>query len=90
MVGSSARKAFPEENTIRVSRQIVLRADVVNISLRIRVMARRSVVGSSEVLVVEEYGNPQKGLQFVSPRWGGIHLNAMRLISGRAIEDDFS
>jgi hypothetical protein len=54
-----------------------------------RVTASRSVVGSSDVLVVEEYGNPQEGLQFVS-RWPvGIHLNAMRRFLDRAIEDDF-
>jgi hypothetical protein len=54
-----------------------------------RVTASRSVVGSSDVLVVEEYGNPQEGLQFVSPWWVGIHVNAMRRFLGRAIEDDF-
>ena len=54
-----------------------------------RVAASRNVVGSSDVLVDEEYGNPQGGLQFVSPWWVGIHLNAMRQFSGRAIEDDF-
>jgi hypothetical protein len=43
-----------------------------------RVAASRSVVGSSDVLVVEEYGNPQEGLQFVSPWPVGIQLNAMR------------
>ena len=39
-----------------------------------RVTASRSVVGSSNVLVVEEYGNPQEGLQFVSPWWVGIRM----------------
>jgi hypothetical protein len=53
-----------------------------------RVAASRIVVGSSDVLVVEEYCNPQEGLQFVSPWPVGIHLNAMRRFLGRATEDD--
>lgn len=61
-------------NAVRISKQNVLRADVVNISLRMQVAASRSVVGSSDVLVVEQYGNPQEGLQFVSPWSVGFRM----------------
>jgi hypothetical protein len=43
-----------------------------------RVTASRSVAGSSNVLEVEEYGNLQEGLQFVSARSLGFHVNVVR------------
>ena len=63
---------------VRINKQIVLRADVINISLRMRVTASRGVAGSSNVLEVEEYGNLQEGLQFVSARSLGFHVNVVR------------
>jgi hypothetical protein len=43
-----------------------------------RVTASRGVAGSSNVLEVEEYGNLQEGLQFVSARSLGFHVNVVR------------
>lgn len=31
-------------------------------------------MGSSDALMVEEYGKPQEGLQFVSPWWVGFRV----------------
>ena len=45
-------------------------------------------MGSSNVLVVEEYGNPQEGLQFVSPWWGGIRMEWRRQCSGTEATSD--
>ena len=54
-----------------------------------RVMASRSVAGSSDVLVAEEYGKPQERLQFVSAWSLGFHRDAMHQFGSRAIEDNF-
>ena len=53
-----------------------------------RVAASRNVVGSSDVLVDEEYGNPQGGLQFVSPWWVGIRMERRRQCSGTEATSD--
>jgi hypothetical protein len=53
-----------------------------------RVTASRSVVGSSDVLVVEEYGNPQEGLQFVSPWWVGIRTQPYLHSGGSRVTSD--
>lgn len=45
-------------------------------------------MGSSDVLVVEEYGNPQKGLQFVSPWPVGIRMERRRQCSGTEATSD--
>ena len=45
-------------------------------------------MGSNDVLVVEEYGNPQEGLQFVSPWWVGIRMERRRQFSGTEATSD--
>lgn len=45
-------------------------------------------MGSSDVLVVEEYGNPQEGLQFVSPWPVGIRMERRRQCSGTEATSD--
>jgi hypothetical protein len=53
-----------------------------------RVAAGRSVVGNSDVLVAQEYGNPQEGLQFVSPWWVGIRTQPYLHSGGSRVTSD--
>lgn len=45
-------------------------------------------MGSSDVLVDQKYGNPQEGLQFVSPWWVGIRTQPYLHSGGSRVTSD--